>query len=65
MNKDQISQAINAATIPIDGTSDTRDLSPVRISQVGLVYRVARQKFGLLVPDSDPMEVTLDQTDKM
>lgn len=55
LSPDQISNAVNAADIPIADTDpeETRNLTPVEMTQVGLMYRVARQKCQL--KDVDPL----------
>ena len=37
-----------------EGTTSQRNLTPVEVTQAGLMWRVSRQKFGL--PDIDPYE---------
>lgn len=48
--------AIANVTLPVKGEDETREFAPVEISQVGVAYRVARQKFKQT--DVDPMDVT-------
>ena len=51
--RDTLQEAVRRSRIPATGTSPERELSAVEIIHVALMWRVARQAYGL--PDVDPL----------